>query len=84
MSTDLTTSQPERRGARHDLQRRPRRRGKEREKLRKALAKKYGKASIRALAAEHKLSYGLTRTLLLEAGVELRSRSRRPKTAVEQ
>lgn len=78
MSTDQTTPAPERRGARHELTRRPRLRGQDRDRVRAELAKKYAaNASIRALAAEHGLSFGLTRTLLLEAEVELRHRPRR-------
>ncbi|MFJ7592473.1 helix-turn-helix domain-containing protein [Streptomyces sp. NPDC097617] len=79
MSTDLTTPSQERRGARHELTRRPRRRGDDRDQLRQTLADAYsdGGVSIRALAAEHDLSYGLARTLLLEAKVELRHRPRR-------
>ncbi|MFI0934666.1 helix-turn-helix domain-containing protein [Streptomyces sp. NPDC021019] len=66
-------------------ERRPRRRGQEREQLRTDLAKGYGGgegagSSIRRLAAAHRLSYGLTRTLLLEAGVELRTRARKTET----
>jgi hypothetical protein len=37
--------------------------------------------SIRSLADEHDLSFGLTRTLLLEAKVELRFRRRWAKEA---
>lgn len=75
------------RGPRHDLVRRPRRKGDDRAQLRTDLAKAYiGGASIRALAAEHDLSYGLARDLLLEADVALRSRlGRRPaRKPVEQ
>ncbi|MBT2453318.1 helix-turn-helix domain-containing protein [Streptomyces sp. ISL-86] len=79
MSTDLTTPPQERRD---ELIRRPRRRGEDREQLHQVLADAYNDgASIRALAAEHDLSYGLARTLLLEAKVELRNRRRRPKAA---
>ncbi|MDX2919684.1 helix-turn-helix domain-containing protein [Streptomyces sp. NE06-03C] len=61
-----------------EQQRRPRRRGKEREKLRMSLAKQYdGGLSIRKVAGPAGLSYGLTRTLLLEAGVTLRTRAPR-------
>ncbi|WP_434593453.1 helix-turn-helix domain-containing protein [Streptomyces sp. A5-4] len=83
MSTDqMATAAPERRGPREELQRRPRRRGEARDQLRATLADAYnGGASIRTLAAEHDLSYGLTRALLLEAKVELRSRRRRPKAS---
>lgn len=74
MSTDLTVPQEW-----PVARRRPRRRGAERERLREALADGYeGGASIRDVAAGHGLSYGLARTLLLEAGVTLRSRRRRP------
>ncbi|MGW5930549.1 helix-turn-helix domain-containing protein [Streptomyces anulatus] len=73
------------RGSREKQERRPRRRGQEREQLRTDLAKGYDGgegpgSSIRRLAAAHRLSYGLTRTLLLEAGVELRARARRTET----
>lgn len=78
MGTDEGEKAPERRGARGQQTRRPRRRGEERERLRAALADGYdGGASIRALCAEHGLSFGLARTLLLEAGVELRGRGSR-------
>lgn len=51
--------------------RRPR--GDERERLRAVLAEGYrAGASIRALAEQRELSFGLTRVLLLEAGVTLR------------
>lgn len=84
MSTDLTTPPQERRIARHELIRRPRRRGDDRDQLRQALADAYNDgASIRTLAVEHDLSYGLTRTLLLEAEVELRHQPRRLKAAVQ-
>ncbi|QKW06999.1 transcriptional regulator [Streptomyces sp. NA04227] len=60
---------------RQDTEYRPRLRGGERESMRKTLARKYdGGASIRELGIEHGLSYGLTRALLLEANVTLRSR----------
>ncbi|WP_284576658.1 helix-turn-helix domain-containing protein [Streptomyces sp. 2P-4] len=69
---------PVRRGPRGPQERRPRRRGQEREKLRSDLAKGYDSgASIRMLADDYELSFGLTRTLLLEAGVTLRTRARR-------
>lgn len=62
--------------------RRPRRRGQERELLRGQLKEGYARpASIRVLAAEHDLSYGLTRVLLLEAGVKLRTRMRNASQA---
>ncbi|MFD4315061.1 helix-turn-helix domain-containing protein [Streptomyces sp. NPDC058548] len=78
--TSEQTPTPERRGARGQQVRRPRRRGEVRDQLRQALATGYnGGASIRDLAGEHDVSYGLTRTLLLEAEVELRARRRRPK-----
>jgi hypothetical protein len=65
-----------RRGSRQGREYRPRLRGEEREEMRKTLAKKYDAgASIRELATEHSLSYGLTRHLLVEAGVTLRGRS---------
>ncbi|WTW95459.1 helix-turn-helix domain-containing protein [Streptomycetaceae bacterium NBC_01309] len=72
---------PVRRGAQLDVKRRRDVRGEEREQLRQVLAIGYrAGASIRALGAAHDdLSYGLTRTLLLEAGVTMRSRARRPK-----
>ena len=80
--TDQTTPPQDRRGARHDLTRRPRLRGEDRDRVRTQLAEDYtGDASIRALAAKHDLSYGLTRTLLVEANVELRPGRRRPKAA---
>lgn len=64
-----------------EQQRRVRRRGEEREKLRASLAEGYdGGLSIRKLAGPAGLSYGLTRTLLLEAGVELRTRTSRHRT----
>ncbi|NGO67846.1 helix-turn-helix domain-containing protein [Streptomyces boncukensis] len=69
-----------RRGARQGSEYRPRLRGEEREEMRKTLAKKYkAGASIRDLAAEHNLSYGLARHLLIEAKVPLRGRSGRRK-----
>ncbi|MGW6456312.1 helix-turn-helix domain-containing protein [Streptomyces sp. NPDC055078] len=78
MSTDQRTPLQERRGARHELTRRPRLRGEDRDRVRAKLAEKYAEnASIRNLAAEYDLSFGLTRTLLLEADVELRHRPRR-------
>jgi Helix-turn-helix domain len=62
--------------------RRPRLRGEERDKVRAAAKKDYdGGASIRDVAAEHNVSFGLARTLLLEADVELRTRRRRTKAA---
>ncbi|MFJ6014527.1 helix-turn-helix domain-containing protein [Streptomyces sp. NPDC092952] len=78
MSTDLTHPSPERRGARHEPTRRPRLRGEDRDRVRAALAKEYDAGtSIRALADERGLSFGLTRTLLLEAKVKLRHQPRR-------
>lgn len=75
MSTDQTAVEAARRGARHGLVKRPRLQQEKRVQLRSDLAKGYdGGDSIRNLAAEHKLSYGLTRTLLLEADVPLRPR----------
>ncbi|MET9321918.1 helix-turn-helix domain-containing protein [Streptomyces sp. NPDC003038] len=83
MSNDQTT--PERRGSRQELTRRPRVKGEKRAALKKALADGYAADnSIRALAAEHDMSYGLTRTLLLDAGVTLRPRARRPRKAAGQ
>lgn len=65
-----------------DRVRRPRLTGKERDKVGSAMAELYGGgASIRAVAAEYGRSFGLTRALLLEAGVTLRpgkGRSRKP------
>ncbi|GAA2948816.1 helix-turn-helix domain-containing protein [Kitasatospora cinereorecta] len=78
MKTDLTAPRQERHGARHELTRRPRLTDKERDLVRAQLAKGYAaNASIRNLAAEYDLSFGLTRTLLLEAKVELRHQPRR-------
>jgi hypothetical protein len=55
--------------------------GEPREQLRAMLAAEYDTGlSIRDLCREHGLSYGLTRTLLAEAGVKFRhlySRSRK-------
>lgn len=83
MSNDQTT--PERRGSRQELTRRPRVKGAKRAALQKALVDGYAADnSIRALAAEHDMSYGLTRTLLLDAGVTLRPRARRPRKAADQ
>ncbi|MGW6391131.1 helix-turn-helix domain-containing protein [Streptomyces sp. NPDC055103] len=80
MSSELAEPQPEKRGTRRELIRRPRLRGDDRERVRGELAKKYGgDASIRDLAAEYDLSFGLTRALLLEAKVQLRPRRRRLK-----
>jgi len=60
---------------------RPRLTGEAREAKRKELARGYEehRQSIRSLAAEHDLSYGTTRLLLLEAGVRLRTRGGRPR-----
>ncbi|MFE0766118.1 helix-turn-helix domain-containing protein [Streptomyces smyrnaeus] len=86
MSTDPTV-QPRkaRRGARREVEYRPRLRGDERTAKAKQLAEEYdGGSSIRELIAEHGLSYGLTRTLLLEAGVKLRTRrtgGRKPRSS---
>lgn len=83
-TTELATPTRECRGPQAPQTRRPRRRGDERDQLRKALADSYNAgASIRALADEHDMSYGLTRTLLREAGVQLRTRrgTRTPKKA---
>lgn len=80
MNDDQKT--PVRRGPRDPQERRPRRRGQEREQLRRDLAKGYDSgASIRVLAADYELSFGLARTLLLEAGVTLRTRARRARGA---
>ncbi|MFP3119535.1 helix-turn-helix domain-containing protein [Streptomyces sp. Iso 434] len=58
---------------------RPRLRGDERQDTVVALAASYAAgASIRALAEERDMSYGLVRTLLLDHGVALRSRGRGP------
>ncbi|MFI9026375.1 helix-turn-helix domain-containing protein [Streptomyces sp. NPDC053560] len=76
-STDPTVqdSKPLRRGVRNGKRYRPRLRGEERASLRRTLASAYdGGDSIRKLLTEHELSYGLTRTLLIEAGVTLRSK----------
>lgn len=84
MSADDTITAPEPHGPGQEPTRRPRVRGDERARLQKALADGYAAdASIRALAAEHGLSYGLTRTLLSEAGVRLRPRARRPRKAAQ-
>ncbi|MFJ9461056.1 helix-turn-helix domain-containing protein [Kitasatospora sp. NPDC101447] len=61
---------------------------KNRLEVREAMAKAYrGGASIRACAEAHDRSYGQTRVLLLEAGVQLRSRrgtrGPRPRPAAE-
>ncbi|MGC4947787.1 helix-turn-helix domain-containing protein [Streptomyces sp. DT224] len=74
------TSAPVRRGPGSPQTRRPRLRGEARDTMRATLADRYrAHDSIRKLAAEHDLSFGLTRTLLQEAGVEMRGRgSRRP------
>ncbi|MFD3608981.1 helix-turn-helix domain-containing protein [Streptomyces atroolivaceus] len=82
MSTEQATPPEERRGTRRELTRRPRLRGNDRVRVRTEMAKKYdADASIRDLAAEYDLSFGLTRTLLLEADVELRSGRRHAKAA---
>jgi transposase len=75
--------EPARRGARPEGQvRRPRLTGAERDKRRADVAQDYeGGASIRDVAAEYGLSFGLTYTLLHEAKVTLRSRTRRPRKA---
>ncbi|WP_381792850.1 helix-turn-helix domain-containing protein [Streptomyces niveus] len=78
MSSEPT---PKRRGVQDPQERRPRSprlRGGERERVRDDVAKKYDTGlSIRAVAAEHGLSFGLTHTLLHEAKVTLRSGRRR-------
>jgi len=49
--------------------------GEERERLRRRFAEAYGKGkSIRDLATENNVSIGLSRNLLVESGVQLRSR----------
>ncbi|GGZ23819.1 hypothetical protein GCM10010387_16320 [Streptomyces inusitatus] len=71
-----------RRGVRGPQVRRPRLKGEVRDQLRAAVAAGYASgSSIRALAAEHGLSFGLTRILLIEAEVPLRTRVRRPGAA---
>ncbi|MFF2522469.1 helix-turn-helix domain-containing protein [Streptomyces liangshanensis] len=56
-------------------------RGRARIDLREDLAQRYDAgASIRTLATQEHRSYGFTRTLLLEAGVELRPRHHRAPT----
>ncbi|KPI33365.1 hypothetical protein OV450_1453 [Actinobacteria bacterium OV450] len=67
-------------------QRRPRIKGDARNDLRAKLAARYREdetASIRSLADENDLSYGMTRLLLVEADVVFRDRVRRrsPKAA---
>ncbi|MEV6565939.1 helix-turn-helix domain-containing protein [Streptomyces kronopolitis] len=71
------TEQAPKRGSRGHREYRPRLRGAEREKLRRQLAQEYNGGSIRELAARHNLSFGLTRLLLIEEDVELRSRGNR-------
>lgn len=52
-------------------------RGEARAATGRLLAERYETGtSIREVAGEFSLSYGLTRSLLLEAGVELRARGR--------
>lgn len=70
----MTTDQQE---ATAPKRRRPRLHGEERDQVRAAVVKSYAKpkGSIRSAAAEVGRSFGLTRTLLLEAGVTLRGRS---------
>jgi len=66
---------PVERGGRPPQKRRPRLTGEARERMRTAIAPAYKAGdTIRGLAALHDLSYGLTRALLLEAGVTLRTR----------
>jgi hypothetical protein len=83
MSNQDQAHQPARGTARPEGQvRRPRLRGEERDKVRAAAKKDYdGGASIRDVAAQHNVSFGLARTLLLEAKVTLRTRTRRAKAA---
>lgn len=88
MTTDQDTAAPQRRGPRPPQVRRPRLRGEERDQVRADVVKGYGKpkASIRSVAADQALSFGLTRDLLLEAGVELHGRrgARDERTADEK
>jgi hypothetical protein len=74
MSNEDQEPTPERR----ETIRRKRLRGEDRKAVRTAVVKAYEqeRASIRALAGVHGLSFGLTRTLLLEGGVVLRDRRR--------
>lgn len=83
MSHEDQKREPARRGARPQGHvRRPRLRGEDRDKARSAAQQSYdGGASIRDVAAEYGLSFGLVRTLLLEAGVTLRPRARRARKA---
>lgn len=61
--------------------RRPRLTSDDRARVRGELVKAYtAEMSIRALAAAYDLSYGLTRTLLLEADAQLRTPWRPKKT----
>lgn len=77
MTTDQDTAAPQRRGPRPPQVRRPRLRGEERDQVREEVVKGYAKpkASIRSVAAVVDRSFGLTRALLLEAGVTLRGQS---------
>ncbi|MGV2914617.1 helix-turn-helix domain-containing protein [Streptomyces alfalfae] len=57
---------------------RPRLKGTERKAVAARLGRDYDSgATIRALAAEHAMSYGTVRQLLLEAGARLRRRGGR-------
>ncbi|MFD5788651.1 helix-turn-helix domain-containing protein [Streptomyces sp. NPDC127037] len=76
--SDNQSSTDGRRGPRSQGPRGPQLRGEARDAVRTAVADGYrAQASIRQLAAEHGLSFGLTRTLLHEAGVTMRGRSGR-------
>lgn len=78
----MTTAQTDPASKQNTRTVRPRLRDDERALVRGLMAKEYrAGAAIRALAAQHELSYGLARTLLLEAGVELRSRRRPARKA---
>lgn len=85
MDTPMTNPQdePERRGPKEMEKRGPRRSEQQLAALRKVLAEGYDAgASIRALAAEHEVSYGFVREHLLKAEVELRTtRGTRPAAA---
>lgn len=83
--TDQETAAPQQREPRPPQVRRPVLRGEERDKLREDAVKGYAKpkASIRSVAAEVGRSFGLTRSLLLEAGVEFRG-GRAKRTGAEK